>query len=195
MWHNHGVTADGEAEERRSRKRAPRPLTADLLSELALHYVSRFATTRSKLVAYLRRKLRERGWDGDGDPQPESLADRLTELGYIDDEAFAVARAGSLTRRGFGEGRVRQALRHAGVGEEDSVRARELASEQAAEAALRFAQRKRIGPYAVAPADPRARDKALAAMIRAGHGFGLSRQVVDAKPGEELTPEQLVQNI
>ena len=50
--------------------RKPSPLTATRLQDLALSYVARFATTRAKLEAYLVRKLRERGWEGDDPPTP-----------------------------------------------------------------------------------------------------------------------------
>ena len=192
MWHNQGVEPTNETRSRgRTARRAPKPLTETALSELALHYVSRFATTRAKLVTYLRRKLRERGWEGAREPSVDELAERLAGLGYVDDAAFALAKAGSLSSRGYGAGRVRQALRQAGVNEEDGEPARELASERAAEAALRFARRKRIGPFALSAGDPKARDKALAAMIRAGHDFNLAKLVVNAPPGQEMTVEQL----
>lgn len=176
----------------RGARRAPKPLTETALSELAIHYVSRFATTRAKLITYLRRKVRERGWEGERDPAPDELAERLVGLGYVDDAAFALAKAGSLSSRGYGEGRVRQALLQAGVGEEDGEPARELASERAAEAALRYARRKRIGPFASSASDPKVRDKALAAMIRAGHDFAMARAVINAPPGQELTADQLM---
>lgn len=55
--------------DRRDRpKRIPKPLDSVRLEELALAYVARFATSAAKLEDYLRRKLRERGWDGEGDP-------------------------------------------------------------------------------------------------------------------------------
>ena len=40
------------------------PLDEAGLNELALAYVARYATSRAKLLAYLARKLRERGWGG-----------------------------------------------------------------------------------------------------------------------------------
>ena len=46
-------------------KRPPPPLDEDALRELALRHVARFATSRGKLLAYLNRKLRERGWAGE----------------------------------------------------------------------------------------------------------------------------------
>ena len=38
------------------------------MQDLALRYVGKYATTRAKLAAYLARKLRERGWDGQREP-------------------------------------------------------------------------------------------------------------------------------
>ena len=174
--------------------RKPRPpLSAAKLDELALFYVSRFATSRSKLLAYLKRKLRERGWDGDGEPDLGALADRLVRLGYVDDRAFALAKARSLTARGYGERRVGQALTAAGIGEDEAGDARLLAQSEAVEAALRFARRRSIGPFAAAIPDPKSRERALAAMVRAGHRFGLSRAIVDLSPGDEADVEALAE--
>ena len=69
--------------------------------------------------------------------------------------------------------------------------ARDHAEEQAVEAALRFARRRRIGPFASAAVDPKDREKALAAMVRAGHGFGLARAIVGMAPGQKQSIEQL----
>jgi regulatory protein len=83
-------------------------------------------------------------------------------------------------------------LRVAGVGEDDGAAARDHADGEAVEAALRFAQRRRIGPFAAAPpVDPKARDKAIGAMIRAGHAFGLARAIVELAPGEEFDRDEL----
>src|SRR4051794_2294711 len=121
--------------------RAPRPLDEQSLSELALRYVSRFATSRAKLRAYLKRKVRERGWTGERPVEIEAIAERFADLGYVDDSAYALAKSRSLTGRGFGKRRVADALRAAGIEEPDGEAAREHADAQAVEAALRFAQR------------------------------------------------------
>ncbi|HZG45174.1 MAG TPA: RecX family transcriptional regulator, partial [Allosphingosinicella sp.] len=114
----------------------------------------------------------------------ERRVNRFAELGYVDDGAFAAARADALTRRGYGLRRVDQALRAAGIEEEDGAVARDAAAAEAWAAALRFAERRRIGPFAeVAPERP-GREKALGAMLRAGHPLGIARRIVDAAPGE-----------
>ena len=177
LWHK-----EGAVRARRDKKPRP-PLDAESLERLALFYVGRFATTRAKLGAYLGRKVRERGWEGPG-PEVERLVERLTELGYIDDGAFASARAASLQRRGYGERRVDEALKAAGIAEEDAGEAKAAARENSLAAALRFAERKRIGPYAKEAPEREARQKAFAAMMRAGHPMDIVRRVLDAAPGE-----------
>lgn len=167
-----------------------RPLDQEGLERLALFYAGRYAITRAKLRQYLLRKLRERGWGGEGEPGVERLVERFCELGYVDDGAFASARADALSRRGYGLRRVDQALRAAGIEEADRAEAREGAEGQAWAAALRFAERRRIGPFAAEAADRPAREKALAAMMRAGHPLALARRMVDAAPGEVPDPEE-----
>jgi len=163
--------------------RRPRPpLDEAALKELALAYVARFATSRAKLADYLRRKLRERGWAGSGEPPVAAIVAKAAEAGFIDDPAYALSRARALGARGFGERRVGLALRAAGIDDDDAAPARAHARETADEAALRFARRKRLGPFAPTPPDRRESDKALAAMIRAGHPFDLAKRVLMLPP-------------
>lgn len=173
------------------RGKKPRPpLDAEGLERLGLFYAGRYATTRARLGAYLSRKIKERGWAGEGQPPVERLVDRFTELGYVDDRAFASARAASLGRRGFGARRLDQALYAAGIAPEDAVDAREFAQEGAWEAALKFAERKRIGPFAAAEPDRAERQKAFAAMMRAGHSADLTRKIIDSRPGAVPNPDE-----
>lgn len=167
------------------RHKKPRPpLDEEGLERLALFYAGRYATTRAKLRAYLRRKATERGWAGPGEPPIERLAERCAALGYVDDRAFAAARAASLMRRGYGERRVRQALRAAGVEAADAEAVNREAEEEAWAAALRFARRRRIGPWSHIPPDREGRGKAAAALLRAGHPIDIVRRLLDAAPGE-----------
>ena len=168
-------------------RRAPKPLNEEALHELALRYVGRFATTRAKLRAYLQRKLRERGWEGTNSADPEGLVQRFADLGYVDDSGYALSKSRSLTGRGYGKQRVVQAMRVAGIDDDDSEAAREFADAEAVTAALRFAEKRRIGPFASREiADPGERQKYIASMVRAGHGFELARKIVAMKPGDDV---------
>jgi regulatory protein len=161
------------------------------LDELALKYVGRFATSRAKLRSYLTRKVRERGWDGEREPDFERVAGRLAELGYIDDSAYALAKSQALTGRGYGKYRVDQKLRLAGIDEDDGRAARALAEQEAVSAALRFAQRRKIGPFGEQIRDSKEREKAIAAMVRAGHSLSLARAIASLEPGASLDPDNL----
>jgi regulatory protein len=168
--------------ERPIRSRRP-PLDAAGLEQTALNYVGRYATTRAKLAAYLSRKLADRGWSGPDEPPVEAVVARLAGLGYVDDRAFARARAASLSRRGYGERRIGAALRAAGIGREDAQGWQDDAADALA-AALRLAERRRIGPFAAVEPDRAGREKALGILLRAGHPPALARRVASCRPGE-----------
>lgn len=181
MWHNQGVVLTSSSP--RGPRRAPPPLDAAALERLALRYVERFATSRGKLADYLARKIRERGWDG-APVDPRAVAQRMADAGYVDDRSFAEQKGAALARRGYGARRVAETLRAAGLTEEDRAPVLEEAHADALDSALRLARRKRIGPFAAERADPRERERQLAALLRAGHGMAIARQVVNSMPGE-----------
>ena len=127
-------------------KRLPRPLDSARLEELALAYVARFATSAAKLEGYLARKLRERGWEGDGPAPVSDLVERFVRSGYVDDLAYARMKSASLLRR----------------------------------AALAMAQKRGFGPFGRSEPDRAAREKQIAAMLRAGHRLDSARELVNA---------------
>lgn len=167
------------------RDATPRPLDHEALQRLALRYVERYATTRARLVTYLERKLFERGHVGER-PDPQALAARMADLGYVDDRAFAEARARSMGRRGLGARRIAEALRAAGVEEDDRGAVASEVAAEAEESAMVFARRRRIGPFATARGEPAQRERQLAAMVRAGHDFATARRIVEMDPADEV---------
>jgi len=180
----------------RGAKRVKPPLTETMLRDLALHYAARFASTAARLEAYLFRKIRERGLaeDAEGrvvEPDIPALVARLVELGYVDDDAYARVRARDLGGRGYGGRRVEESLRHAGVGE--GLRRRHAPGEAAGRrAAALLAQKRRLGPFGAQAedGDPLARrkahEKAVAAMLRAGHQYEHARFILSAGSVEDV---------
>ncbi|MDG6077952.1 hypothetical protein E3U23_01905 [Erythrobacter litoralis] len=173
------------------KRRAPKPLDPVRLNDLALAYVARFATTAAKLQRYLIRKIRQRGWEDETQPDIDGLVARFVENGYVDDAVYGRAKAGGLVARGYGERRVEQALRADGI--DETLRARFAPGEYEARGAIQhLARRRKFGPFG----QPRATldreagaklyEKQLAAMIRAGHNFEMARRVLDAATEEEL---------
>ena len=168
--------------------RVVKPLDPPRLEELALAYVARFATSTGKLDQYLKRKLRERGWEAQDDsatqPDIAALIERFVDVGYVDDAGFARGRASGLHRRGYGDRRIDQTLRGAGIGEDE--RAAVLGDEaKGRHAALVFARKRGLGPFGAerpdpCPIDPKTRQKQFAAMLRAGHPLDSVRVLIDA---------------
>lgn len=161
------------------------PLERDALERLATHYVGRYATTRARLVDYLRRKVRERGWEeGSEPPDLPALAERFAQAGWLDDRSWGEARSRGLLARGYGPRRVGEALGRAGVRNDDAAPARSLARDGGWEAALRLAERRRIGPWGEDRPDPRTRERWMGVLVRAGHDLRTARAIVTARPGE-----------
>lgn len=172
----------------RPNRRPPPPLDRSALERLALRYVERFATTRGKLAAYLARKVRERGWEGEP-ADPVAIAERFAELGYVDDRLYAESKASAMARRGLGARRVNQALRHAGVQERDAEAIAPTVDGRARETAVAFARKRRIGPFAAAQTTDRAMlARQVGAMVRAGHAPELAWRIARMNPGESVEP-------
>lgn len=181
-------------------RRPPRPLGRTALEELALAYVARFATSAGKLEAYLKRKLRERGWDAGTDEDAgddagmeavAAIVESFITNKYVDDEGYAHGRSRSLTARGYGPRRVEASLREAGIGEELRTAARPDERRQR-EAAVDLARKRGFGPFdrsrgindrdddapvafEILAQRRAAEEKQLAAMLRAGHSFDIAR--------------------
>ncbi len=161
----------------RERKRRP-PLDVDNLRALALAYVGRYATSCARLATYLNRKIGERGWVDESTAPVAELVTQFASLGYVDDEAFAKTRGESLLRRGYGPNRLKISLRVSGIGTDIIDRTANVDEEGAFAAAMIFAKRKRIGPYARDPATPDIRQKMIATLLRAGHSYEVSRKIL-----------------
>lgn len=138
------------------------------------------------MVRYLTGKIRMRGWADSRAADPAALAEKFAGLGYIDDRSFAMARAGALTRRGYGAVRVHGALRQAGIAADDAAAVEPVLEDTRVTAALALARRKRIGPFAAAPPDRAQREKQIAALVRGGHGFALARAIVELAPDADI---------
>lgn len=169
--------------QRRERK-PKKPLTPESLNWFALRYVERYATTREKLRQYLKGKLYERGWAGEGEAPIDAVVERFAELRYVDDRSFGENKAKSLERRGYGLRRVDQALMAAGI--EPDMREEIRGDVDEAEAALAYARRKRIGPFAAERPDRELRQKQFAAMVRAGHSFDRVKAILGADTEADL---------
>ncbi|MBX3214033.1 MAG: RecX family transcriptional regulator [Labilithrix sp.] len=174
----------------RDRDADPGPAPARAaLHEAALSYLARGSATAATLTRALDRKVANwarRAERARRDPElvaadvatcRESIAAivaRFREVGLIDDAAYAASRARSLSRAGRSRRAISAHLAAKGVAAETVREALPTDANVELAAALAFARKRRIGPYAreAADDDRAARQKALAAMARAGFAFG-----------------------
>ena len=172
-------------------KKTGKPLNASGLRDLALHYAGRFAVTERKLAEYLTRKIRERGWEDGGQPAAGLIIDiaaDMTRLGAVNDASVATMVVGQAARKGFGARRARQMLHIKGVGATDADTAMEVEGETPLALALKFAEKRHLGPFRLAgkPVDAKIMQREVGALVRAGHAIGLAAKIVRAKTVEAL---------
>ncbi|MDA0635926.1 recombination regulator RecX [Nonomuraea sp. MCN248] len=135
----------------------------------------RLLTMAPKTRAQLAEALRKREVP---DEVAESVLDRFTELGFINDEAFAEAWVDSRHHgRGLAKRALANELRHRGVDQETVKEAVErLDPDQELETARRLVERKLPATRSL---DPKVRTRRLAGMLaRKGYPPGLSFRVI-----------------
>ena len=171
----------------RSQSRPPARMTEPKLAEAALFYLSRYASSSGNLRRVLLRKVqRSAAFYGD-DPEPlkpviDALVAKYAQNGAVDDTAYAESQVRKLRRRGSSARLIVQNLNAKGVPADIIAETASSLSEEAGDpaAALRFAQRRRLGPFRPAGrAENRQRD--LAALGRVGFDYQVATLIVDAK--------------
>jgi regulatory protein len=163
------------------------------LKELALRYLARFPCTAAKLRSHLRTKMKAAVAAGEAPsgalgPWVDGVIARLERVQLLDDARYSEHRAATLHRRGRSLRFIRRDLEHRGAFPEAVVHAIDgLATDVPATdlvAALRLAEKKRLGPFAAAATRREHRQRHLAALARAGFPFDVARTVIDARDAD-----------
>jgi len=162
------------------------------LKEAALHYLERYETSVQSVRRVLRRRV-ERWAMKSGTPVEEGafeaiegvIAD-LQRAGLLDDARYAGVKARSLFRggrsgRAIGAYLAARGVSSEAIGEALEARAEEVEDgvEPDLEAALRFAQKKRLGRFRPEHLREEKRDRDMAALGRAGFSWRIAKTIVD----------------
>jgi len=159
----------------------------------AIGYLGRYASSRHKLGQILQRFADRKltGYDADEIAAAiQQTIDQCSQLGYLNDRQFAVTLALGHRRQGRSQVMIRQRLRQHALSDDIIIHALAEADENSAngelQAAIRFAQRRRLGPFARRHSahnqlnDHYKRKKRdLGAMARAGFSMVISQRVLD----------------
>lgn len=190
---------------KKGRRRQPLRATPEALERSALHYLERYDSASGHLRRLLRRKVQVSARVHGTDPEEgraaiERLIERLIALGLLDDARFARARVRALLLRGTSAAMVRARLRAKAVPAAliEAALAEQTADAGDAElrAALRYARRRRLGPFRPEgrpeerPEDrSKRRERDLAALGRQGFDYETARRVVDSDDPAALEAE------
>lgn len=163
-----------------------KPAAERRLMNKAVHYLGRYTASRQRLREVLRR-FAARKLDSHDSAEVtraiEAVIEDCVGLGYVDDSAFALAKARSKRRGGRSALAIRRSLQEHAI-DPDLVDAALVAADEGSAdgelaAALRHAARRRLGPYAGQPGDATTRRRHLASLARAGFTLAIARQVMD----------------
>jgi regulatory protein len=192
----------------RSEKRLSEERIKKRLTNKALHYLGRYASSSDHLetilLKFAKRKL---------DQADSALVDQMirevikscVKLGYIDDEAFVRSQFRQGLRNGLSQRRILLKLAQKGISQDLAMivmneQADDCINTENSElaAALIYARKKSIGPYSCADLSPEDSQKNLARLARIGFPFYVAKQVM-ALPSveaadvllEQIYPHQL----
>ena len=140
-----------------------------------------------------RKIMRSCRWHTAQDPEQcreilNSLIERFTELGLLDDESYARGMVTSLRHRGLAARAIEMRLQAKGL-PRDLVRRMlsviddDTNGNSELTAALRLAQRKKIGPWRrtgrATDEEEKERRRELATLARAGFGYDIAQTIIE----------------
>lgn len=167
------------------------------LYQAALAYTARYATSKENLRRVLWRKLRRAALReeeelpdaGETDIEITRIINRLESIGAVDDRTYAQAQLRSLSARGTSARSIQAKLRAKGVPAEliAELMAEAATADGEHQAALRYARRRRLGPYRTSPLSPERRLKDVAALCRAGFTYSIAVSIIDCNPPDMHT--------
>lgn len=180
-----------------TKKKTPKPVTAQRLMNAATYYLGRFEATQAKLTRVLEQKVRRWSLEFDVEPfrtQIDETVAKCVRLELVDDARYGELRARQLLRKGKSARLIGQDLRHKGLDAplaEAVIGAIDSGEERKAAAML--AKRRRLGPFrggreaAALDVDPnKQRGKEIAVFARAGHSYQTASAILSCADTEAL---------
>ncbi len=120
----------------------------------------------------------------------DAVVAKLAATGMLDDQSYAEGRVRALFRRGVSPLAIAQRLREKGVGDEVINRSLKNLDQETSDpnllAAIKFAKRRRLGPYQKPPNRADRKTKDLAALARAGFDYQTAKRVITAPSIDEI---------
>ena len=166
------------------------------LTNKALHYLGRYASTSARLETVLRKFAKRKLEEAEPallDSTIKQVIESCVRLGYIDDEAFIRNQFRQGLRGGHSQKRILLKLAQRGISRDMALRVMQNSDEDGlpddeAElaAALIYARKKSVGPFSRLPLNtPEAKQKHLGKLARNGFSFDIARKVMGLAGADE----------
>lgn len=178
-------TGKAKRSEKDRKRRLPRKMTQRRLHNIALAYLDRYETSEAGFRAVLERRVFKAATAHDENPDIfasmiEDEVKKALDAGFIDNARFATNQVYQQRGRGASARAISARLKAKGV-EDDLIQgALEDDERDDDAAAMRYARRRRLGPYRLKDRAER-RDRDMAALCRAGFSFGLAARIIDGE--------------
>lgn len=176
-------------DDKRPKRRPTPPLTERWLRDQAHAYVQRYAGSEQRLRQILWKRVRRAqlfhgGSQEDAAPLVDAVITHFLAHGLLNDDRFALDWALTLQKRGTSRRLIQHKLREKGLASQHIDSALSILVSQSGEweteAARKYAERRRLGPFRSIPDDSwERRQKDLASMARAGFSFDLAKRVLE----------------
>lgn len=160
------------------------------LENAGLYYLERFSASEGQFRRVMARKIDKSCRDHPEQSKEdcmgmlESVIVKFRELGYLNDSVYAKSLLYTLQQKGFSRTRILLTLKSKGL---SSVTTEPLGESMPDShdryAAIRFMQRKRLGPFSSRPRD-NAAQRDLASMARAGFSYDVAQAALSLSVAE-----------
>lgn len=178
-----------EKPKQRRQKRKPRKISQDYLRNAGLYYLERFSSSTANFRRVMRRKIKKSCLEHQDQNEEdcwqllESVIQRFTQSGLLNDNTYAEAQIGSLRRKGKSKRFICTKMAEKGVNTDLVTRTLEHidrnGSEQNPEliAAIKHCRKKRFGAFqGDKETDPQ---KALGSLARAGFSYEIAQKALN----------------
>ncbi len=155
--------------------KSPKKITYKRLENIALYYLNRYESSTANLVAVLTRRIDKALKFHEFDREEAvswaiQVAEKMQSYGYIDDKRYIENQVRILSNKGNSKKMIKQKLIAKGCLRED-VEAGLSEDIDDYQLAMRFAEKKKIGPFAKREVTPEQRQKDMMKMARQGFSY------------------------
>lgn len=177
-------------DEKEKKPKSLRKITKQRLKNIALYYLKRFESSTANLRAVLRKRVDKYAFfvpEFDKEQAyawVDELVEEMQEKHYVDDERYANFKVKAYINVGKSQRYIQGKMRQKGISETQVDGILEEVEYDALAAAIKFAKKKKLGPFRAEENRIEFRNKDMQKMVLAGFGYDVVMEVLSME-GEE----------